>query len=222
MSATKHSTAPSSKHDGEQPVEAVVAVFADAEHARNATEDLRSLGLEFDEVPRARRDSETRGVGPRAPIVHQLSEIFYDPSNHITTSDVAAGATKGAAIGAIAGAVLVALPGIGLGVVVAGALGGAFIGGVAAIDEGDRSIQLPTLADYRKMLRNGKSLVVVYAEEGIRMKIQNRLNERGAEHTYQHPPVLHSIRKSTQHAPDAPHPPHVANVTKTDESPSSS
>ncbi len=189
---------------GHQRPQAVVAIFKTAEAARRAAEQLAYLDLQFESVPSVRaarsgRDANDRAGGEREKqarhrALEHLSEVFFEASNHITTSDVAAGATKGAVIGAITGAVLVALPGVGWGVLVGGALGGAFIGGVAAIDEGDRAIHLPALADYRRMLRRGKSLIVVYADEAKRIEFENHLRALGAEATYQHPPVLHSIR----------------------------
>ena len=173
------------------PLRAVVGVFEDSETARAAAELLRSHGLEFESVPLPFTTSTNKKT---RQVLRHLSKVFYDPSDHITGSDVAAGATKGAAIGAAAGIVLVAVPGIGLAAVVGGVLGGAFIGGIAAIDEGDRSISLPTVVQYRKMLRNGEGLIIVYGDEATRIEAENQLKSAGASHTFQHPPVLHSVR----------------------------
>jgi hypothetical protein len=174
-------------------LEAVVGVFDDPAAARRAAVQLKSSGLDFVSVPRrGRRGSSSSHTGQAA--LERLSEIFFEPSDHITSTDVAAGAGKGAAMGAAAGLVLVAVPGIGLAAVLGGALGGAFIGGIAAIDEGDRSINLPSLDQYRQMLAEGQALIVAYGDETLRLDVEHWLKAAGAIHTYQHPPVLHAVR----------------------------
>jgi hypothetical protein len=203
MTRTHHTPSQDEHHTRHEPLEAVVAVFSDSDQAEAAVRELGPLGLEFDAVPQHIPDHPAPHE-ERAAVLQHLSEVFFEPSREIKSSDVAGGASKGAAIGALAGALLVALPGIGLGVVVGGALGGAFIGGIAAIDEVDRAIHLPTLADYRAMLRAGKSLVVVYAQEAKRVEIENQLKLAGADQTYQHPPVLHAIRKTDTPASETP------------------
>ena len=82
-----------------------------------------------------------------------------------------------------------AIPGFNIAAPIAGALAGAWIGGVAAIDETDRRIQLPDRTTYQKMLNDGKALIVICGDRKTRQEYEWKFDELGATTVFQHPPI---------------------------------
>lgn len=166
-------------------LEAVVGVFNSSDDASRVASSLRGPDVELQRVSR---------VDPTS--ANDMPQLIYDSVESVDNSDVNSGILKGGAIGAGSGLLLFAIPGLNIAAPIAGALAGAFIGGVAGVDETNRAIDLPNKSDYQKMLQNGKSFVVLGGDERTRIEYANKMKELGALEVHQHPPVLHAIRNS--------------------------
>jgi outer membrane lipoprotein SlyB len=164
-------------------LQAVVGVFESAEDASRVAASLRGPDVAIQRV--SLDDSAVPST---------LPSLRYEEVDHVDQSDVNSGMIKGGAIGAGSGLLLFAVPGLNIAAPIAGALAGAFIGGVAGVDETKRAIELPNEVDYRQMLADGKSFVVIGGSEQVRMEFANRMKDLGAIETHQHPPVLHAVR----------------------------
>ncbi|QEG24668.1 hypothetical protein [Mariniblastus fucicola] len=170
---------------GEDALEVVVGVFNSHEQASRAAASVRDPDLKVQRVSR---------TDPTAP--NEMPEIVYDDIEEVSSNEIANGAMIGGAIGAGSGLLLFAIPGLNVAAPIAGALAGAWIGSVAGIDEASRGIELPNQIDYRKMLAQGKSFVVVAGDEKARSKCGMQMVELGAEDVHQHPPIAHAIRST--------------------------
>ncbi len=169
--------------DGEETIEAVVGIFKNSEEASRVAASIRSPELRVQRVSR------------RNPVAtNEMPEIVYDNIEEVSASDIAKGVLQGGAIGVGSGLLLMGVPILNMLAPMAGALAGAFIGGVAGVDEANRGIRLPNQEDYQRKLAQGKSIVVISGDELTRLGCENKMKELGAEETFQHPPVLQAIR----------------------------
>ncbi len=160
-------------------MEAVVGVFDDLATANRAARQLRGSGTRLQRV--SRKDTTAKD---------QVPEIVYDEIAGVEESDIVRGMAKGGAIGAGSGLLLIGMPVLNVIAPIAGALVGAWIGGIAAIDEAERAIELPDPRDYRQLLKKGKSLIVLPGDESTRIGYAAELDRLGATNVHQHPPVL--------------------------------
>lgn len=173
---------------GEQKLEVVIGVFDTHEEASRVAASLRGPEMRVQKISRA---------DPATP--NSLPEIVYDDIENVGIDNIADGAILGGAIGAGSGLLLLALPIIGAGALAmaapfAGGLAGAWIGSVAGIDEANRGIELPNQEDYRRMLADGKSFVVIAGDESKRTEYGNKMTGLGAEDVHQHPPIRQMVR----------------------------
>ncbi len=164
-------------------LEVVVGVFSTHEDASRVAASLRGPDLKVQKISRA---------DPAAP--NAMPEIVYDEIDEIDNESITNGALLGGAIGAGSGLLLLAVPVLNIAAPIAGALAGAWIGAVAGIDEANRAIELPNQEDYRRMLAEGKSFVVVAGEEAKRKEFGIKMGELGAEEIHQHPPIDQMVR----------------------------
>lgn len=164
-------------------LEVVIGVFDSHENASRVAASLRGPDMKVQKVSR---------TDPGAP--DQMPEIVYDEIEDINSASIANGALLGGAIGAGSGLLLLAVPVLNVAAPIAGAVAGAWIGAVAGIDEANRGIMLPNQEDYRQMLAQGKSFVVIAGDEAKRAKYENLMVELGAKDTHQHPPINQVIR----------------------------
>ena len=166
-------------------IEAAVGVFDSPELAAKAAAAMKNSGFAIQRVSKKQSSGESA-----------IPAIVYEDIDHIDDIDVLSGMWKGSAIGVGSGLLLFAVPGLNVAAPIAGALAGAFIGGVAAVDETNRAIELPDPVDYQQLLDEGKSILIVPGGEDKRMECASIMKELGAPHTYQHPPVRHAVRPS--------------------------
>lgn len=167
----------------DEKLEVVVGVFSTQEDASRVAASLRGPDMKVQKVSRS---------DPAAP--NSLPEIVFDEIEEVGSDNVAKGLMLGGAIGAGSGLLLLAIPVLNITAPIAGAVAGAWIGGVAGIDEANRGIELPNQEDYRRMLVEGKSFVVIAGDESERKKLGIRMTELGAEDVYQHPPINQVVR----------------------------
>lgn len=167
-----------SEHD----FDAAIGIFSDAQAARNGIDQLLADGIAINYITEVDRDLETE-----APPINFANLKEVEPSHMLS------GAATGAGIGAVAGLIGLAVPGLWLGAVITGALGGGLIGGMAGIDEAVRARDQPDLAEYQRWLKAGKSLLIVMGDEARRHRAENSMKSAGAELTFQHPPILELI-----------------------------
>ena len=165
-------------------LEVVVGIFATNEAASRVAASLRGPDTNLQRVSR---------TDPAVP--NNMPEIVYDSIEEIGTDSVTKGAVMGGAIGATSGLLFLGIPGLNVAAPLAGALAGSWIGAVAGIDEANRGIELPNQGDYRRMLANGKSFVVIAGDEAKRQEYGNKMVELGAEDVHQHPPINQIVRK---------------------------
>lgn len=161
-----------------EPVDALVAVFDSNEYASKAIDEV-----ELDDSFVHRLNLKDLSAG------NQVPEISFDQIDKVGTNQVANGVVRGSMVGAGTGLLFMAIPGFNIAAPIAGALAGAWIGGIAAIDETDRRIQLPNRTTYQKMLNEGKALIVIFGDRKTRQEYEWKLDELGATTVFQHPPI---------------------------------
>ena len=170
----------------ENPIHVAIGIFPNATDLSRVSSEIDCPEVEFQRVSLSDPAS-----------TDDLPEIVYDPIEEVKANDVGEGIAKGGLIGFSSG-LLLALPAIGTGLVVAaplaGLLAGAWIGGVAGIDEALRCEDLPNHDDYEAMLKEGKALLVISGDDKERERVQNEMLRMGAEKVYQHPPLHHVVR----------------------------
>jgi hypothetical protein len=162
-----------------QKLEAVVGVFRDLSLANRAVTQLRGSDIELHRV--SRKDPTAKD---------EMPEIYYDTVNEVRDDDIVRGVVKGGAIGAGSGLLFIGVPGFNVAAPIFGALAGAWIGALAGIDEAWRGVELPDPIDYSRLLAEGKSFVVISADQATRIKYAAELEKLGATEVHQHPPVL--------------------------------
>jgi hypothetical protein len=172
----------------EQKLEVAIGVFDTHEDASRVAASLRGPEMKVQKISRA---------DPATP--DSMPEIVYDEIEEVSTGNIADGAMLGGAIGAGSGLLLLALPIAGAGALavaapLAAGIAGAWIGSVAGIDEAKRGVELPDQEDYRKMLADGKSFVVIAGDEAKRLDYGNQMKDLGAEEIFQHPPAGQVLR----------------------------
>ncbi|MEL7499923.1 MAG: hypothetical protein AAFN77_20135 [Planctomycetota bacterium] len=171
------------KADGNKNLEVVIGVFSTPEDASRVSASLRGPEMRIQRVSR------------RDPVANnEMPQIVYDDIESIDSNNVANGAMLGGAIGVGSGLLLFAIPGLNVAAPIVAGLAGAWIGGVAAVDEANRGVELPNQAGYQKMLAAGKSFVVIAGDEVQRSEFAIRMSELGAEEIFQHPPVNQVVR----------------------------
>ncbi len=175
--------------------QAIVAVFDTPSAAEKALQSIEQQGLRISPVHSqstvsAATDETTREM------VSELRTLFYGDAEHVSGTDVLNGIIQGGAIGGASGLVFFAVPVLNFLAPIGGFLGGALIGGMAGIDEANRRIELPSLEDYRKMVRDGRGLVLIFEEEPERRRLENEFVAAGAIAVHQHPPIGHLIHDS--------------------------
>jgi hypothetical protein len=173
-------------------LEAVVAVFDNSESANRAARQLRDSEIDIHRVSRKDPTAE-----------NELPELFYDKIEEVGEDDIVRGVLRGGAIGAGSGLLFIGVPGLNVAAPIGGALAGAWIGAIAGIDEASRAVELPNPSDYRKLLGEGKSFVVIAADEPTRIKCAIELTNLGASEVHQHPPVREAAFHKT--SDDAAH-----------------
>lgn len=187
----KHGVAPQDPR-----LEVVIGVFENQETARRAAAAMQG-DLQFREI-------SAGGSGTVSAEAEELRQVFFSDTHGTGSAAVASGIAKGAAIGAASGMLFVAVPAFGLAASVAGAFGGALIGGMAGIDEAQREASLPKLEDYRRMLSEGRGLVAISGNPEARAAAENRLRELAALDAFQHPPLGHAVKEPVpENAPDS-------------------
>ena len=174
----------------ENPVRVAIGIFPQAEDLSRVSASIRCPEIEFQRVSLSDPTS-----------TNDLPEIVYDSADQVEASDVNKGMTRGGLIGFSSG-LIAGLPALGTGLGVAaplaGMLAGAWIGGVAGIDEAHRADELPNREDYEAMLKEGKALLVISGDDKERERVQNEMLSLGAEKVYQHPPLHHVVRTPDQ------------------------
>lgn len=167
-----------------QAIEAVVGIFADQVEASRVAASIRGPELKLQRVSRS---------NPAA--TDDMPEIIYDEIEEVPTNTVVKGMVQGGAIGAGTGLLVMGVPVLNIFAPIGAALAGAFIGGVAGVDESQRGIELPNKEGYQQALADGKSIIVIAGTAAERLKYENQMKELGAIETHQHPPVRHAVRK---------------------------
>ncbi|MFK7769068.1 MAG: hypothetical protein AB8B55_17730 [Mariniblastus sp.] len=170
-------------------LEVVIGIFDRHEDASRVAASLRGPDLQVQKISRS--DS----ASPES-----LPEIVYDEIEEVTSENITNGVLLGGAIGTGSGLLLLALPLVSVGAFAAAAplaagIAGAWIGAVAGLDEANRGIDLPGREDYRRMLAEGKSFVVVAGDEAKRAEYGKKMTELGAEEVQQHPPTNQLVRQ---------------------------
>ena len=180
----------------ENPLHVAIGVFPNATDLSRISASIRCPEIEFQRVSLSDPAS-----------TDDLPEIVYDPVEKIEVNDVNKGIATGGMIGFSSG-LLAGLPTMGTGTglflaaPLAGLLAGAWIGGVAGIDEANRSEEQPNHEDYEVMLKAGKALLVISGDAKERERVQNEMMSLGAEKVYQHPPLHHVVRSPGQASDD--------------------
>ena len=159
-------------------IEAVIGIFENSELANRAATELKRQNVAIQRV--SRRD-------PSA--ANEMPEIIYDEVDDVANADVMNGILKGGAIGAGSGLLFFGVPGLNIAAPIFGAMAGGWIGGIAAVDEAIRGIELPDQQKYQDLLSEGKSFIVISANEAERLQYANQLEKIGATEVNQHPPV---------------------------------
>ncbi len=177
---------PKQEIENSAPIEAVVGVFDDPRDSSRVAASLRSPQLQVQRI--SRNDPIAAGDMP---------QLVYDNVEEIGPEDAVHGLLAGGAIGAGSGLLFLGVPGLNVAAPVVGLLAGAWIGGVAGIDETARGIALPNADDYRQMLADGKSFVVIAGDESQRIECEKQMWVLGALQVHQHPPVLQAVRAAT-------------------------
>ncbi len=137
----------------------MVTVFDDLETATDVIEKLVESGFAKEKI-----ELVAHHIADEAPEVET-------PKNHPTTgSDMLGGVTKWGSVGAgtgLAAGLLTTFPGLALGMAIMGGMTGAIMGGIAGIDHAANvdSVDLPTLAEYEQLVKNGDKLVVVLGDQ---------------------------------------------------------
>ncbi|MEM7782645.1 MAG: hypothetical protein AAF623_04770 [Planctomycetota bacterium] len=168
-------------------LEVVVGVLPTSQDASRVAASLRGPDIRLQRV--SRKD-------PTVP--DELPEIVYEDIKDIESQTVTKGMLTGGAIGAGSGLLFLGMPAVGTALAIAAPfaamLAGAWIGGIAAVDEAARGIELPNKEDYQRLLAEGKSFVVIAGDERLRKEYGLKLKELGAEEIYHHPPIQQVIR----------------------------
>ena len=165
------------------PIEVVVGVFDTHADAGRVAASLRGPNMNMQRVSRS---------DPAVP--SQIPQIVYDDIDEVSSDDIVNGSLKGGAIGAASGLLLLGVPVLNVAAPIIGALAGAWIGAIAGVDEAIRGVELPNQNDYRKMLADGKSFVVIAGEETKRIEYGKQMSNLGAKEIHQHPPVGQMVR----------------------------
>lgn len=173
---------------------ALVTVFNDLPAAAHAVAALHAAGFTAQQI-----ELVTYGVTEQSP------ELAMPLSTKTTSSSLVANAEKwglfGLEAGAVAGvlATITAFPGIILPMLIVGGLTGAYMGGIAGVEQAvlDDRMDLPELDDYEKLLNEGKKLVVMLGthDEALRAKevldrtpsIQGHMHVIGEHRSHEHP-----------------------------------
>ncbi|MFN7575380.1 MAG: hypothetical protein ACK6DS_18295 [Planctomycetota bacterium] len=173
---------------------ALVTVFNDLPAAAQAVAALHKDGFTAQQV-----ELVTYSVAEQSP------ELEMPLRSKTTSSSLVANAEKwglfGLEAGAVAGvlATITAFPGIILPMLIVGGLTGAYMGGIAGVEQAvlDDRMDLPELDDYEQLLNEGKKLVVVLGthEEALRAKevlartasIQGHMYAIGEHQSHEHP-----------------------------------
>ena len=170
----------------QEPIHVAVGVFKSADDLSRVSASIRSPNIEFQRVSLSDPES-----------TDELPEIAYDSTEKVEVDDVNQGMTTGGLIGFSSG-LIAGLPALGTGLGVAapivGLLAGAWIGGIAGIDEAHRGEELPNHEDYEGMLKAGKALLIIAGDDKEREKAGLEMQELGAEKVYQHPPLHELVR----------------------------
>lgn len=174
---------PKDNIEDDSTLETVVGIFKDQSEASRVAASIRSPELDMQRVSRRNHTA-----------TDEMPDIVYDPIEEVPTNSVLKGMLQGGAIGAGSGLLLLGIPIANVVAPIGAALAGAFIGAVAGVDESVRGIELPNLEDYKRMLADGKSIIVVSGSEVERIKVENQMKELGAIETHQHPPVRQAVR----------------------------
>lgn len=167
-----------------ESIGAVVAVFNSTEDVSRVAASVRNPDIKLQRVSRSDPTS-----------TDELPTLIYDDIEEVSPNSIAVGMLKGGAIGVGSGLLLLGVPILNVAAPFAAGIAGAFIGSVAGVDEAKRGIELPNQDDYRQMLADGKSFIVISGDEAARIRYANQMRSLGAVETYQHPPVLQAVRK---------------------------
>ncbi len=153
-----------------QKLRALVTVFEDERTAVEAVVALHEKGFASDDMELVTHDLKAESPDVKTP-----------KENETTSQRLIAAAEKWGAVGAGSGtaagliaAVLTGFPGLAIGAILMGGVTGAFMGGMAGLEEAneDDSVDLPKPEDYEKLLHSGHQIVVVHGnhEDVLRAK----------------------------------------------------
>jgi hypothetical protein len=166
----------------ESALEVVVGVFESQDQVNFAATALKNDDLKFHRI------SQGKGMTDEMP------NIVYEDVEEISAGAVAQGAISGGAIGVGSGLLLLGVPVLNVLAPVAAGLAGAWIGAVAGADEANRAIELPGQDEYRRLLAEGKSFLIVSGSEQQRIQFANEMQKHGALEVHQHPPTREAVR----------------------------
>lgn len=157
-----------------KPNTALVAVFEDLPAAARAVAALHAAGFDRGSV-----ELVTYAVDEQSP-------EMVTPKNAGTSADSLVNSAEkwglvGLEVGAASAiiAAITAFPGVGIGMLIAGGLTGAIMGGIAGLDEASRDdrLDLPVPGDYEYLLNQGKKLVVVLGSHDDAQQAKDVLNQ---------------------------------------------
>ncbi len=149
---------------------ALVAVFDDVVTASAVVEKLHESGFDLKNIELVSHDLDAESPEIKTPKVHETSE-----------SSVVDGITKGLKAGLAAGTgagaltlVLTTFPGFFIGEVIFAGVTGAVLGGIGGVDHAafDDSVDLPTRDEYKQLLDDGNSLVVLLGTHDEAMRAE--------------------------------------------------
>ena len=171
----------------QKPLHVAIGVFENSDDMSRVAASIKGPEVEFQRVSLS--DPST---------ADDIPKIVYAPIENIEAKHVNDGVKTGGMIGFSTG-LIAAIPAIGTGVFfaapLAGLLAGAWIGGVAGVDEAHRGERLPSHDDYEKLLEEGKGLLVISGDEQERGRIENEMRNLGAVDVHQHPPLHEFVRQ---------------------------
>ena len=164
--------------------ELAIGVFSDHTDASRVAASLRSNELNVRKVSLQDRTA-----------ANSIPEVIFEDVEEVDSTSVASGAALGGLIGAGSGLLFLGIPGLNIAAPIAGGLVGSWIGGIAGIDETTRAIEMPGAADFRQMLVDGKSFVVVMGNESTRLAYTEKLKSLGAVEVHNYPPLGHAVKR---------------------------
>ena len=173
----------------ESKQKALVTVFEDLETAKRAVAALHQHGFPLNKIELVTGDVAEEAPEVETPKVHDTTaSTMLDSSLEWGTLGVAAGAIAG---------LVVPFPGLGLGMIVMGGLTGAIVGGMAGLEHAadDDSVNLPTIDEYERLVKDGYPLVVLLGSHEEAMQAEQAIKEMPSIHSHLHPVGGHEFHE---------------------------